>query len=117
MTEVLKIIMDNEIKKTEENHNVSIALIQKDIQYIRESMAKIDMTLSVFDRNFARKEELQNFEKVMGDTFKEVKILIDTKVSNEDFAPMKTTLNRVNWLIISAVVVGLLSLIIRTIPQ
>ena len=99
--------------KTEQRHDVSIALIQKDVEYIKNSLTKIDTTLAIFDRNFARKEELVAIEKLIENLHKNVQADLATKVDRTDFDPIKKTLMRINWMVISAVVIGLLALIIK----
>lgn len=106
--------MENEeIKKTEAAHNVSIALIQKDIQYIRESIAKIDTTIAIFDKNFARKEEVVEFEKRMIAMDIEMNKKIEMKANQTDLDSINTTLSRINWLLIAGVVTALLSLVVN----
>lgn len=108
---------------------VHIALIQKDMTYVREDLKKINEKMSDIDKNFVRKDEhsahleltkaltaeLKN--KVdhadLKETMQKMNIDIDKKVSREEFKPIQSTLNKVNWLMITAVVVGLLSLIIK----
>jgi type VI protein secretion system component VasA len=96
---------------TKQSSDVAIALIQKDIEYIKESTRKIDETLKVFDRNFARKDELKEIEKILEKNYAEIKLEIARKVDHTDFDPIKKILYRINWLLISAVVFGILALI------
>jgi len=114
--------MENEQKK-EAGHDIAIALIQKDIGYIKDSMTRLETTLAVFDRNFARKDEtdgikkaLENFDKDIAKKLetldKDFKETMKNKVDRNDFEPMKDTLRKINWLLISAVIVGLLAIII-----
>ena len=100
--------------------------MQKDIGYIRESLTKIDTTMAIFDRNFARKEEiivltetLKNFSskletKADHTDVKNMIEILKTKVDHHDFDPIKKTLSRINWLIIAAIVGALLGLVIQT---
>ena len=99
--------------KQEQSHDVSIALIQKDIGYIREAITKIDTTLAVYDRNFARKDELKEIEKGIEKLHIDIKVELAKKVNHDDFDPIKKTLSRINWMVISAVVVGLLALVLK----
>jgi len=122
---------------TQQNKDVvAIALIQKDIGYIKESMTKIETTLAVFDRNFARKEEMSKLEKTLEDNErgirkmveqmdremkkgfddmeKQLTISLKEKVDSRDFDPIKKTLSRINWIMIAGVVTALLSLIIQS---
>lgn len=114
---------EEENTKTKNGHEVSIALIQKDIQYMRESMTKIELTMSLIDKNFARKDELVQLEKLVGDMAKNWETSqkelqkswdekLKEKVNNSDFEPIKSTLTKINWMVIAAVLVGLLSLVV-----
>lgn len=114
----------DDIKKTEQSHDVSIALIQKDIGYIRESLLKIDTTMALFDRNFARKDELVALEKGMEkivEEFKKEMEKIDRvnkeelakKVNNSEYEPVKKLLGRINWLLISTIIIAVLAFIIK----
>lgn len=115
--------MVEEQTKNKNGHEVSIALIQKDIQYMRESVQKIEVGLGLIDKNFARKDELTQLEKIVGDMAKnwetkqtekdkEWEKKMADKVDNSDFEPIKNALSRINWMVISGVVVGLLGLVI-----
>lgn len=99
--------MENE--KTKTNHDISIALIQKDIEYIKNNMTGINTSLQVMDKNYARHEDLAGIMKI----YEELKKSMDGKVNMADFEPIKSTLNRVNWLIITAIIGGLISLVIK----
>jgi len=103
----------NEVIKKEQGHDVSIALIQRDMEYVRKSIDKIDATLAVFDRNFARKDELIAVEKKIDEGFKALNDKLAEKVDSKEFDPMKKTLQKINWLMIAGVVVALLSLVIQ----
>lgn len=120
----------------ENSHDISIALISKDIAYIRDSLKNVETTIALYDRNFARKDETGRLEKLIVDNEKtiqrnleefqremrrNVKSMEDNfnknlelKVDNKDFVPIKTTLSRINWIMVSGVVIALLSLIIQT---
>ena len=102
--------MDKEKKQSDET---SIALLQKDVTYILDSVKKIDRTMEMYDRNFARKDELKEFEKIFKEFLETNKKALEAKVDKTDFDPIKKTLTRINWLVISAVVIGLLALIFK----
>lgn len=91
-----------ESSDTKNQHDISIALIQKDIEYIKQNMVSIGTTLAMMDKNYARHDDLINLKKEL-----------DTKLAISDFAPIKTTLARINWLIIATIVGGLISLVIK----
>lgn len=103
----------DENKKKEANHDVSIALIQKDISYIRESITKIDTTIALFNQHFARKDEMTSLEKVMEKMNVEFAEALNKKVDKDNFEPIKKTLQKINWMMISAFIVAILSLVIK----
>jgi len=105
--------MENEIVKKEQNHDVAIALIQKDMEYVRKSVDKIDTALAVYDRNFARKSELDAIQKSIESIHIDLKTELTKKVDHTDFDPIKKTLTRINWILISSVVIGLLALLVK----
>lgn len=125
-----------EDEKNKQQHDIAIALIQKDMSYVRESIKNIETTLAVFDRNFARKDELNRLEKAITDNEKtlgrtidnsikdlkntieadkkDIQRSLESKVDNKDFDPIKKVLQRINWIMIAGMVTALLSLIIQT---
>lgn len=106
--------MSEENLKTKTTHEVSIALIQKDIQYMRESMTKIESTFLLMDKNFAKTEELIKLEKIVAEMAVSWEKKLETKVDKTDFEPIRSLLRKINWLLVSAVVIGLLSLVIKS---
>lgn len=92
------------------SHDISIALIQKDIEYIKQNVSNINSQLQVMDKNYVRHEELQGIMKL----FEEVKKQLDTKLNIADFEPIKSTLTKINWLIIAAIVGAILAIIIKS---
>lgn len=103
-------------------HEIAIALIQKDIEYIKKSTEKTTQTLELMDKNFARRDELAGVlstVKSLVDSMEkkanhdDMAKLINTKVDITDFAPIQSTLYRINWLLISTVIVGLLALLYK----
>lgn len=113
------------ILKTENDHNVSIALISRDIQYIKESVSKLANDVNIMDKNFARRDELTLLTKTLDEIVKtlaskvdhsaheEVKKTLDGKVNVTDFAPIKSVLYRINWILILTVVTGLIALLYK----
>lgn len=106
--------MEEEKKQQATSTETSIALLQKDVTYILDSVKKIDLKMDVYEKTFARKEELTIIQKAIEKQLAEIKVELDKKVDHSDFDPIKKTLARINWLVISAVIVGLLALIIKT---
>lgn len=103
----------DETPKTNPTTDINIALLQKDVSNILKSVEKIDLRMDVYEKTFARKEELVTIEKTIESQYREIKTQLDKKVDHTDFDPIKRTLARINWMVISAVIVGLLALIIR----
>lgn len=106
--------MSDESLKTKNTHEISIALIQKDIQYMRESVTKIEGAFLLLDKNFAKTEELAKLEKIVADMATAWEKKLDTKLDKSDFEPTRSLLRKINWLLISALIVGLLSLLIKS---
>lgn len=106
--------MEEEIKKTASSHEISIALIQKDIQYMRESVFKIEQSMVLIDKNFARKDELQELETIVTTLAKNTDEKLKEKVNHTDFDPISKTLYRINWILISSFIVGLLALLVAS---
>ena len=96
-----------------EKHEISIALIQRDIQYINQTLQNIGVQIAAMDKNYARKDELREIEKGLEQIHKDIKVELAKKVNHDDFDPIKKTLSRINWMVISAVVVGLLALVLK----
>lgn len=112
--------MDREIIKTENGHEVKIALIQKDMEYVRGSLGDIAKNITLFDTKFVRRDELSSIITTIENVHKDMRrdILkneedIKMKVNTTDFTPIKNILGRLNWLMISAVFIALLSLLIH----
>lgn len=107
------------------NHEVTIALMSKDIEYMKKSTEKIASAIELMDKNFARRDEMVSITKSlesMASIIKEkadksdhealVKSL-DGKVNVTDFSPIKSVLYRINWILISTVIIGLLALLYK----
>lgn len=105
--------MENPNQEKAEKHEISIALIQRDIQYINQTLQNIGVQIAAMDKNYARKDELRDIEKGLEQIHKDIKVELAKKVNHDDFDPIKKTLSRINWMVISAVVVGLLALVLK----
>lgn len=99
--------MESEAQKN--SHDISIALIQKDIEYIKQNIIGINTQIQLMDKHYARHEDLASLLKAQ----EELKRLLVEKVDKSDFDPIKKTLQRINWLIISAIVGALIALVIK----
>lgn len=98
--------MESDSQKT--SHDISIALIQKDVEYIKQSIVSINTQIQIMDKHYARHEDLSAIVKLQEDFKKN----LDTKLDKDDFDPIKKTLARINWLVISAIVIALIGLVI-----
>lgn len=105
--------MENQNQEKEQKHEISIALIQRDIQYINQTLQNIGIQIAAMDKNYARKDELKEIEKGLDQIHKDIKIELAKKVNHDDFDPIKKTLQKINWMVISAIIVGLLALVIK----
>lgn len=115
--------MENETIQTKTGHELAIALMGKDIEYIKKAMENVTVTLGTMDRDFARRSEMTEFGKTLEKintalekkaTHEDIATLtkaLEGKVNNTDFDPIRTTLTRINWILISTVVAGLLALL------
>lgn len=106
------------------SHDISIALIQKDIEYIKKSVESVTTTLAIMDKNFVRHDELitttRNLDAIskaleskanhadIVELINKLTKVVEGKVEIKDFDPIKTTLYRINWMLIAAVVGGIL---------
>lgn len=112
-----------EDKKTQNTHDLAIALMGKDIEYIKKGMENVTLTLATMDRDFARRTEINEIattlkainssleKKATHEDLKVIKDTLDTKVSKTEFEPTQKILSRINWILISGVVTGLLALL------
>lgn len=117
--------MDHENTQTKTNHELSIALMGKDIEYIKKAMENVTMTLATMDRDFARRSEISAIgetlkaintaleKKATHDDLNIIKTALDGKVNNSEFEPIKSLLGRINWLLISTVIIGLLAFLYK----
>lgn len=107
----------------ENNPELKMALQEKDIASINkridslkkevsDGFSKIDRHLEDYAKNYLTKEEYRKDNQVLHEWKNRVEKEIATKVNNSDFNPIKKTLDKLNWLIISSIVVALLGLIL-----
>jgi len=62
-------------KTTRQNEDVSIAVMATDIAYIKESLKKIENTLTVMDGSFVKKDDLKDMVKIDDDHEKRIRRL------------------------------------------
>lgn len=104
------------------SHEIAIALIQKDIEYIKKSSEKTATNIELMDKNFARRDEMTSILTTLttisntlekkadhADIFKALSLKVDTS----EFEPIQKTLSRINWILISSVIVGLMALLVN----
>lgn len=115
--------MDHENPQTKNSHELAIALIQKDMEYIKKGMDSLTLTLTAMDRDFARRSEITALSEVLKkinesldkkathEDFTKLSLVVDSKVNKSEFDPIQKTLSRINWILISAVVTGLIALL------
>lgn len=105
-------------------HEMAVVLMQRDIQYMNITLLSISNELKTMEKNFATKTELHDIEKNITKQMesmekninKETELINTTlkgKVDQTEFKPIKNTLSRINWLLISGVVLGVLNLVIK----
>lgn len=99
-----------EPEKLKNQHDISIAIIQKDIEYIKQGMMSIQTQIQVLDKHYARHDDVAGVIKAM----EVMQKAIDSKVSVTDFEPIKTTLTRINWMLITTILGALLGLVVKT---
>lgn len=115
--------MENETAQTKNTHDIALAVMGKDVEYIKKGMESLTITLATMDRDFARRSEMVAFgetltkinasleKKATHEDVASISKLLDTKVNKSEFDPIQKTLSRINWILISTVVVGLLALL------
>ena len=113
--------MEDQTPHVQKNHEIAIALIQKDIGYIKKSVESVTTTLAVLDKNFVRHDELAPVAKAIETmaaaldnkaSKNEIHDLLEAlklKVDKSEFDPIKSILGRINWLLIAAFISGLLA--------
>lgn len=105
------------------NPELKMALQEKDIVSINKRLdnltkevgdgfKKIDRHLEEYAKNYLTKEEYKKDNQILHEWKARVEREISTKVDTSDFAPIKKTLDKLNWLMISSIVMALLGLII-----
>lgn len=116
-------------------HEKSIALITQDIAYIKKDLvkmgAKLDATDTKLDavlNHYIQREEFdakikdhqdQLDKRIEGaharikELDERIKELDDEKLEKKTFEPYKTGLNRIQWVVIMAIIGALLSLVLK----
>lgn len=111
------------VEKT--SHETAIALIRKDIEFISQSIGKIETAIIMMDRNYTKRDEFNSVvelvkainlkleSKADHEDIKNIIKALDNKVDIKDFKPMNEGIKKLNMLVISTVVVALISLVIK----
>lgn len=86
-------------------------------EHILKSTTDIQSQLKILSESFVKRDE---FEKRMDrmDSFrdrevKELKDELAKKLDTEDFEPWKSTLSKLNWIVLSTVILAIMGLIIK----
>lgn len=117
--------MDTEKPQNPIPHDMAVALMQRDIQYMNVTLLNIANEIKAMEKNYATKTELHEFQKTMEkrstDIEKNMAKDTDTilkalggKVDQLEFKPIKNALSKINWLLIGGVIVGLLNLVMKS---
>lgn len=99
-----------------------LELQQKDIEFLDSRLdtleskvdsgfEKIEKHLEEYAKNYLTKEEYKKDNHTLEERLKRIEVDIKAKVNHEDFAPFKRTLDKLNWLILSSLVLAVLGLI------
>lgn len=117
--------MEKESTQTKLGHELAIAMMSKDIEYIKKGMEGVTLTLATMDRDFVRRSEVVAIgetlkkindsldKKATHEDFTKMALVVDSKLDRKEFEPTQKVLSRVNWILISTVVVGLLALLYK----
>ena len=106
-------------------HEMAVVLMQRDIQYMNLTLISIANELKAMEKNYATKTELHDIEKnitkqmdgIEKNINKETELIntaLKSKVDQTEFKPIKSALTKINWLLISGVVLGVLNMILNT---
>lgn len=116
---------EQETQNQKVSHDTAIALMGRDMQYIRETMAKIETAITMMDRNYTRRDEFTSMvelikgistkleKKADHEDIKKINETLERKVDHAEFDPIQKTLSKINWLMIAGVITALLSLIVN----
>jgi len=92
-----------------------IALIVQEMGYIKGDLKDIKAKLEILMENYVQREELEaRFSRLQSEVdkrFEGAHVRIDSKLDAKDFGPYQSVLQKILWLIISAVMVALLAII------
>lgn len=91
------------------------------IDYLKEDMKSIEIKMEngfrdlntkidVFMANYVHKEDFKEKQKDISDRIEKIE---KGKVDKEIFEPFQKGLNRVNWIVLTAVIAGILALIFK----
>jgi uncharacterized phage infection (PIP) family protein YhgE len=105
----------------ETKNEKDIALIKQEIGYIKSDTTEIKASLKIMLENYITRKDVEakveRIQQEMDSRFTGVydryKELNEKKLDIEDFEPYKTTLRNINWILITAVVGGLLTLVLK----
>lgn len=100
-----------ESKKEEQNFE----LIKYKLDTLTKSMERVNKFL---DEEAIRRIDFEKLQTSVGDKATRAELemirgMVEKKLDKEDFQPYKDTLTKINWVIITAVIAGVLALIIN----
>lgn len=113
--------MEGKNKTKQDQTDISIALMMQSIKLMQQDMAEIKAELKAVLAHYVRREEFETkmldfqhqLDKRVDGIHERIVELDKEKLAKEDFEPVKSALSRINWIIISGVVVAILALVIQ----
>ena len=77
---------------------------------IDDGLRDLNTKIDVFMANCVTKTDFKEYKDGIRERIEKTE---SGKLDKDDFEPIKTTMNRVNWIVITAVVAGLLTLLFK----
>lgn len=117
---------DNETPQIKTNHDTAIALMGRDVQYVREAIGKIETAITMMDRNYTRRDEFTSMvglikeigvkleKKADHEDIKKINDALKEKVNHTEFDPIQKSLSKANWLLIAGVITAIMSIIVNS---
>lgn len=95
----------------------NVEIMRNDMSYMKNDLAEIKATLKIVLEKYVHREEMvSRFDRVQTELdkrFDGANARIDTKCDKEDLEKINIIISRLNWLIITGVMGGLLALVIN----
>jgi len=101
----------------DEHVNITnVEIMRNDMSYMKNDLAEIKATLKIVLEKYVHREEMASrFDRVQAELdkrFDGAHARIDMKCDKEDLEKINTILSRLNWIIITGVMGGILALVI-----